>query len=152
LPPDADAGVAFGAFAIDGLSHGQDQSFSAGLWVLAGTVEDRFPITIGPYSLDGGRHWRLGLVYGPYGHTRARDAGPLDASAPLPVAVRLPDARGWVIAAPRAELAYRAPGSAVWTQAGAQAALLPDADAWEIRVTTKAGQRVVTPTAARLSP
>jgi hypothetical protein len=44
----------------------------------------------------------------------------------LPVAIRLPDAQGWVIAQKDADLSYCA-GDGDWTAIGHNAALLPDA-------------------------
>ncbi|WP_088287395.1 hypothetical protein [Kineosporia sp. A_224] len=63
------------------------------------------------------------------------DGGVLDPDAALPVAVRLPERQGWVVASVGAALRYRVTPSGSWTDAGRDAALLPDADRLEVEVT-----------------
>jgi hypothetical protein len=69
-------------------------------------------------------------------------AGPqIDPHTVLPVAVALPDAQGWVVAAIGATLKYRI-RSGAWVSAGRDAALLP-ASATAVQVTAKGGAPVV---------
>ena len=51
------------------------------------------------------------------------------------MAVRLPGG-GWVVGAPGATISYRARTTQDWIPAGGQAVLLPDADLWQLQVTT----------------
>ncbi|MFD0745851.1 hypothetical protein ACFQ1L_31490 [Phytohabitans flavus] len=60
-------------------------------------------------------------------------SGSVDWTAILPVRIRLPDAQGTLVAAPRAALQHRA-GGGRWHDAGRNAALLP-ATATEVRIT-----------------
>ncbi|MBI4941271.1 MAG: hypothetical protein HY830_11045 [Actinobacteria bacterium] len=63
------------------------------------------------------------------------DGGVLDPDAVLPVAVRLPEGQGWVVADVGAALRYRVTPSGSWTDAGRDAALLPDAATLQVEVT-----------------
>ena len=56
----------------------------------------------------------------------------------------LPDQQGWVVADRGAVLRYQRQGSAGWTDAGRDAALLP-ADATAVEVTRPAGTPVTVP-------
>ena len=118
-------------------------SFASGYsWVLGGTLPDGDELLVGGFSLDGTA--RVAALVGWPGGDGWVDAGPLDDAATLPIAVRLPNRAGWVIGAPGSVLSYRAPGATRWVAAGEQAAFLPDADAWEIRVVGPSGTTVVT--------
>jgi hypothetical protein len=57
----------------------------------------------------------------------------VDPSAPLPVALRMPDGQGWVVANYGATLRYRVDGG-TWQDAGQNAVLLPD-NAIQVQVT-----------------
>jgi hypothetical protein len=57
----------------------------------------------------------------------------VDPKAALPVALRMPDAQGWVVAAYGSHLRYRTSTGGGWLDGGDNAALLPDA-ATEVRV------------------
>jgi hypothetical protein len=60
--------------------------------------------------------------------------GDVDPKAALPVKIHMPDEQGWVVAAYGAALRYRTTPGGPWTDAGRNAALLPDA-AIEVEVT-----------------
>jgi hypothetical protein len=60
--------------------------------------------------------------------------GVVDRAAVLPVALRMPDAQGWVVASYGSHLRYRTSTGGAWLDGGDNAALLPDA-ATEVQVT-----------------
>lgn len=109
--------------------------------IVLGRTPDGRRLVVGGMPLDtDGTRVIAGLVDGVQPEaagtaTDLVDAGPLDPDAVLPYAVRLPDRQGWVVARADATLRYRLRTSAAWTAAGADAALLPDADRIEVEVT-----------------
>jgi hypothetical protein len=68
-------------------------------------------------------------------------AGAVDSAAALPVAVRLPDAQGWMVAAHGSEIAFRTTADKAWQPVGANAALLPNL-ATQVRLTRSVGEPV----------
>lgn len=133
-----DVTMSFGDTA--GGSVGQDlttTSWGTGPWSVAGRFADGTTAIVSVLDLDGTP--RIGLALG----DEYTDQGQLDVDAELPVAVRLPGARGWVVAAPRATLRYRMPGG-VWRAAGFEAALLPGVDRLQVEVTRRGSRQVVT--------
>ena len=109
-----------------------NMSYSTTGWAVAGRLADGTTVTVG--AVNAGGTDRLAAVVG----TDYTDHGILDPGAPLPIAVRLPDGRGWVVAAPGAALRHRPPGQ-TWRPGGLQAALLPDAGPVEVEI-SRAGR------------
>lgn len=62
----------------------------------------------------------------------------VDPASPLPVKMRLPDGKGWVVGAYGANLRYRNSESAPWQDLATSGGLLPD-DTTQVQVTPKAG-------------
>ncbi|MEO6084903.1 MAG: hypothetical protein ABIQ18_17505 [Umezawaea sp.] len=62
----------------------------------------------------------------------------MDPDSPLPVKMRLPDGKGWVVGAYGANLRYRNSESAQWQELATSGGLLPD-DTTQVQVTPKAG-------------
>ena len=117
---------------------------SPGIWYVSGATGDgrRFVVqtlsgTDDRYDLD-----RLFLSFGTPGKPAFR--GHIDAAAPLPVRVRLPDDQGIVVAGP-GTLRYRVPRS-TWLPVAGDAALLPAA-ATEAEITPVRGRAVRVPLA-----
>jgi predicted ribosomally synthesized peptide with SipW-like signal peptide len=76
--------------------------------------------------------WRTAVVLVNPDLTVTRIEGPvINRHVPLPIAVRLPDGQGWIVAAKDQPLSYRTNGD--WRSAGTNAALLPD-DATQVKV------------------
>ena len=61
------------------------------------------------------------------------DGGPVDSSQVLPVRFHIPDGGGWIVADKGKALSYRTSDGGEWTDAGRDAALLPD-DAVQVKV------------------
>jgi hypothetical protein len=107
-------------------------------------------VVFGPTDAQLGQRSQLPGSTGSAAHRKSLDwSVPHNASrAPvvpisgLPVAVRLPGGRGWVVASPRATLRYRTVGGN-WHVAGHEAALLPDADRLDVEVTRRQRRDVV---------
>jgi hypothetical protein len=76
--------------------------------------------------------WRTTVILVNPDLTVSRIDGPvINRNVPLPIAVRLPDSQGWVVAAKGHPLSYRTDGD--WRSVGNDAALLPD-DATQVKV------------------
>jgi hypothetical protein len=98
-----------------------------GLWnVLAGLPDGRTAIVS---ELMQGQHpSRLyAVLLDRAGEVQAVQAGDVvDTKAVLPVAMRMPDGQGWVVAAYGSHLRYRTANGGQWVDGGDNAALLPD--------------------------
>lgn len=105
-----------------------------GLWsVIAGLPDGRTAVVS---EVQQGQHpSRLyAVLLDSTGKVQAVRAGSVvDPEAKLPVALRLPDAQGWVVAAYGSQLRYRTSSGGPWQDGGDNAALLPDA-ATEVQV------------------
>jgi hypothetical protein len=112
--------VRFGdAFLTHLGDEGSVNSYGTGPWAVAGRLADGTSVIVSAFDLDGAA--RIALLLG----STYVDEGSLDVAKTLPVAVRLPGGRGWVVASPRATLRYRQDGGH-WRAAGFEAALVPD--------------------------
>jgi hypothetical protein len=113
------------------LTTSQSYSVMVSGWHAAGTTPDGRLVVAGERELGGEPSHVFAVLKGS-GKVTALHGGVADRSKPLPVAIRLPDAQGWVVAQKAAGLSYRV-GAGEWRTAGRDAALLPD-DATEVRV------------------
>jgi hypothetical protein len=100
-----------------------------GLWMVTTTLANGTPVWVTEYQ-EGSGPSRLAAVIG----DKAFDGGEIDATAVLPVRLRLPGGEGWVVARHGAGLRYRTGAEQPWQSAGADAAHLPDA-ATQVEVT-----------------
>jgi hypothetical protein len=96
-------------------------------WIIYGTTSSGSDLSVFERQLDTDPARLYALV-----GDRLSDLGPVDVTAALPVVVRLPDTKGWVVGRYGAGLAYRV-GDGPWQQGGKDAALLP-ANATAVRV------------------
>ncbi|HWH00750.1 MAG TPA: hypothetical protein VNV66_15875 [Pilimelia sp.] len=117
----------FTGAVVSRLARVPNMSYATTGWLLGGRLADGTTVTVGTVNA-GGTHRLVSLT-----GTRYADHGVLDPAAPLPIAVRLPGGRGWVVAAPRATLRHRPPGGS-WRPAGLQAAVVPDTGPVEVEV------------------
>lgn len=101
-----------------------------GLWVVTTALANGTPVWVTEYQEDSTPN-RLVAIIG----DKAFDGGEIDATATLPVRMRLPDGGGWVVAEHGATLRYRTGTDQPWQAAGTGAAHLPDT-ATEVEVTT----------------
>lgn len=118
--------------AVNAATHEQAAQVGYGSWSIRGATPDGRKFLASEVRLDNDpshAYVLLGdaLITGP-------QIGPHSA---LPIAVELPDAQGWVVAAVGSSLRYRI-GSGAWVSAGKDAALLP-AYATAVHVTPIAG-------------
>lgn len=110
-------------------------------WILAGKLASGEFLSVSALDVAGTPFvtYTLGVAQdGAFGV-----GGPLDASEPLPIAVRLADGHGWVVAAPQTALRYRLSADREWQDVGFEAALLPDADHLEVEITRAGVAQVV---------
>ena len=137
--------------AIGATVRGQAYSLTGGSWSVRGRTPDGRQFVAGEILLENDpSHAYVLLSDGNHGSKDVLYQGGLvDLRGPLPVAVRLPDRQGWVVASPGRTLRYRT-GSAAWKPAGHDGALLPSA-ATSVEVTGSGGRPVVVPLTTRLT-
>jgi hypothetical protein len=100
-------------------------------WTIRAGLEDGRAAVVGAVK-RGDEPWRTTVVLVNPDLTTTRIDGPvINPYSPLPIAVRLPDGQGWIVAAQGHPLSYRTNGE--WRSAGDDAALLPD-DATQVKV------------------
>jgi hypothetical protein len=98
-----------------------------GLWCVAAGLPDGRTALVTELQQDDQPSRLYAVFLGTGGHVLGvRTGGTIDPNAPLPVAIRLPDGQGWVVAAYRSHLRYRTAADTTWLDAGDNAALLPD--------------------------
>ena len=105
-----------------------------GGYIVHGTTPNGTAVRLVEDQLDN-EPAHLYLTYG----NEFRHAGTVDPQATLPIAVRLPDGQGWVVAQLGATLRYRI-GTGPWTGTRMDAALAPDG-ATSVEVTVPSGSR-----------
>ncbi|MCU1589592.1 MAG: hypothetical protein JWP11_848 [Frankiales bacterium] len=108
--------------------------FSEGfsLWYAYGTTPSGRQVVVGEHQLEEDPS-HLYAVLGTGSGQVFVPGGEVDPASPLPVAIRLPDSDGWIVASFERTLEYRI-GTGAWIRAGRDAALVPDAST-AVRVT-----------------
>lgn len=107
-------------------------------WSVIGGLPDGRSVVVSEFK-DFARPSRVCLIlYGTDGAFVRALTKLTDLASPLPVAIRVPDGQGWVVAAYGSELKYRTVVGGAWQDTTSSAALLPD-DAVQVRV----GEQVV---------
>ncbi len=119
-----------------------DHSSGQGGWCIVVGIADGTTVIVGEVQEDEDPSQIYALTIAAAGEpVRVQIGGTVEPSAALPVAIRLDGGHGWVVAAYGSALAYRTTVEGVWTDAGTDAALLPE-DATQVRV-THSGREVV---------
>lgn len=101
-------------------------------WFVAGTLPDGRHLVVGEHSLDSDPAHLYAALSGPAG-TAFVVGGAIDPTATIPVAIRLPDHQGWVLASHGHTLRWRLPGQS-WSQPTANAVLTEDAPQLEVEI------------------
>ena len=115
---------------------------SPGLWSVAAGLPDGRTALVGEYQQESDPSRLYAVLVDPAGQVQTvQYGGQLDPTAPLPVAIRIAGAQGWVVAAPGSHLRYRTASDGQWIDGGAEAALLPD-DAVQVQVNPNNGTPV----------
>jgi hypothetical protein len=147
VPPGGNAAEMF-ANAIDeagALDIGTTQ-VGFGLWQVVAGLPDGRTVVVSEVQ-EGQRPSRVyAVLIGTDKNVLRGDV--IDLNAALPVALRLPDAQGWVVAAYSSHLRYRISAQTPWVDVGSNAALLPD-QAAQVEVTGPSGLPAVTVDLAR---
>jgi hypothetical protein len=147
------------ALAVEGRMQGvPSSSLAPEGWVAAGRLPDDTEVVVGTARLDVVEPAHAYAVLVRRGTDLGADAttpaparvldvtrvvhgGAVDITSALPVAVRLPDGTGWVVAQHGAELSWRAGPGDAWATAGRDVVLVPAA-ATQVRV-SRPGQAPV---------
>ncbi|MBF9129582.1 hypothetical protein I0C86_11490 [Plantactinospora sp. S1510] len=112
---------------------------SPGLWAVAAGLPDGRTALVGEYQQGNDASRLYAVLVDRAGQVQdVRYGGQVNLGAPLPVAIRMPDAQGWVVAAYGSHLRYRSGPDGQWLDGGADAALLPD-NAIQVQVTPSNG-------------
>jgi hypothetical protein len=109
-------------------------------WVIRATTPDGRRLSLRTPSAYDSRQRVLVLLGSRRGPVRVHYMGELNPTAPLPIAVRLPDGQGVLVAGEDVKLRYRA-ARGDWLAVKGDAALLPRSAA-RIHVTTRTGRQV----------
>ncbi|MEV6924434.1 hypothetical protein AB0M46_07985 [Dactylosporangium sp. NPDC051485] len=147
--PDTPQSVEAGQQACEALSSadsvGVDLLGYAGfnpLWCATGTTPDGRSVVVGEKQIGDDPSY-LYYALGSGAAIRYGNAGPVDASKPVPVLFALPDRQGFVAVRKDATLRYRV-GNGAWQGERRNAALLPP-EATEVQVTPAGGQATIVP-------
>ncbi|WP_328990027.1 hypothetical protein OG394_27680 [Kribbella sp. NBC_01245] len=99
-------------------------------------------VVVGEYGLDRDPSRIFAHVTSPDGKTKTVGGGIPQRDAPLPVAIRLPDGQGWLVAAYQAQLSYQRQDG-TWSQPMPNALLVPDEPSAKVKVKVQGQEQIV---------
>ncbi|WP_432884036.1 hypothetical protein ACQPYH_43070 [Kribbella sp. CA-245084] len=119
--------------AIGKVSDPNANGTASSIWTGYGVTADGTAVYIGEQALDNDPTHVYAVLKPKTGKLRIVHGGVPEASAALPVAIKLPDNQGWAVARKDAQLSYRYDGG-TWNPARSNALLVPAGKHAEVKV------------------